>query len=153
MVQPRQTKATFLWVRLLTMLLIGSSLLSVSVAWAQAKKFTPAKLVHDEGGPVSVNGKVTYTNAFFTLGVAEPMVILEDEAGFVDRNHGFLFPKSSQTLGQITSDFYTSPFSYTIQLPIEPQATFRDVDENGQKDQGIMVMPSPIGPTPLAIRI
>lgn len=139
MVHSRPTKATHLWLRLLTLFFVGSSVLSVSAAWAQDKKFTPAKLVHEEGGPVSVNGKVTYTNAFFTLGVAEPMVILEDEAGFVDRNHGFLFPKSSQTLGQITSDFYTSPFSYTIQLPIEPQATLRDVDEDNQKDQGVMV--------------
>ena len=139
MAHSKPLKAAQLWVRLLTLLFVGSSVLSVSAAWAQDKKFTPATLVHDEGGPVSVNGKVTYTNAFFTLGVAEPMVILEDEAGFVDRNRGFLFPKSSQTLGQITSDFYTSPFSYTIQLPIEPQATLRDVDEDNQKDQGVMV--------------
>src|SRR6476469_1072360 len=95
-------------------LLICATLLPTSVVWAQEQKVTPAKIEHDEGGPVSVAGKVTYTNAFFTAGVAEPMVILEDEAGFVDRNHGFLLPKASQVLGQITSDFFTSPFSYTI---------------------------------------
>ena len=109
------------------------------MAWAQDQKIVPAKIEHDEGGPVSLAGKVTYTNAFFTLGVAEPMVILEDEAGFVDRNKGFLLPKASQVLGQITSDFFTSPFSYTISLPIEPQASLRDVDQNSTKDKGVMV--------------
>ena len=70
-----------------------------------------ATIVNDEGGPVSISGEVTYTNAFFTLGVAEPVIILEDQAGFVDRNESFLMPPESQTLGQITSDFFTSPFS------------------------------------------
>ncbi|MCB0122778.1 MAG: hypothetical protein KDE58_11075, partial [Caldilineaceae bacterium] len=83
-----------------------------------------------EGGAVVVSGEVTYTNSFFTTGVAAPMVILEDQAGFVDRNENFVLPPESQTLGQITSDFYTSPFSYTIALPIEPQATLRDVDND-----------------------
>ena len=46
----------------------------------------PADIVNDEGGPVSITGEVPYTNPFFTLGVAAPLVILEDQAGFVDRN-------------------------------------------------------------------
>lgn len=82
----------------------------------------------DEGGPVAITGLVTYTNPFFTLGVAAPVVILEDQAGFVDRDKNYIFPVESQTLGQITSDFYTSPFSYSIALPIEPQGAWRDVD-------------------------
>lgn len=125
--------------RICSALLICATLVPTATAWAQTASLPAAEIVHDEGGPVAVTGQVNYTNAFFTLGVAEPMVILEDEAGFVDRNHGFLFPKSSQTLGQITSDFYTSPFSYTIELPIEPQATLRDVDQNANKDKGVMV--------------
>ncbi len=99
----------------------------------------PAPIVNDQGGPVTLTGDVTYTNAFFTLGVASPMVILEDQAGFVDRDRGFLMPVESQTLGQITSDFFTSPFSYSIALPIEPRATLRDVDNDGEDDAGVMV--------------
>ncbi|MGC4042159.1 MAG: hypothetical protein QM710_15560 [Flavobacterium sp.] len=137
--QRKRKQVQGFFTRLCSALLICATLLPTSLAWAQEQKFTPAKLENDEGGPVSVAGKVTYTNAFFTLGVAEPMVILEDEAGFVDRNKGFILPKASQVLGQITSDFFTSPFSYTISLPIEPQATLRDVDQNGTKDKGVMV--------------
>src|SRR5215212_858773 len=135
----RQINVRRLFTRICTALLIGAMLLPASGVWAQATTRTPAKIVHDEGGPVAISGQVNYTNAFFTLGVAEPMVILEDEAGFVDRNKGFLLPKASQVLGQITSDFFTSPFSYTLSLPIEPQASLRDVDENSTKDKGVMV--------------
>lgn len=86
---------------------------------------------------VSVTGDVEYANAFFTMGVAAPMIILEDQAGFIDRNKGFLMPPESQTLGQITSDFYESP-SYSVALPIEPQGTLRDLDQDGEEDTGVM---------------
>ncbi len=99
----------------------------------------PADIVNDEGGPVAITGSVTYTNAFFTLGVAEPIIILEDQAGFVDRNEYFLMPVESQVIGQITSDFYTSPFTYSLSLPIEPQGSLRDVDNDGEEDTGVMV--------------
>lgn len=96
-------------------------------------------LINDEGGVVAITGSVAYTNPFFTLGVAAPVVILEDQAGFVDRNEGFLMPVASQTLGQITSDFFTSPFKYSLSLPIEPQGTLRDVDHDGVEEMGVQV--------------
>ncbi|MGD2079339.1 MAG: peptidase S41, partial [Chloroflexota bacterium] len=106
---------------------------------ASSNAFPAAEIANDEGGPVSITGVVTYTNPFFTMGVAEPVVILEDQAGFVDRNEHFLMPLESQTLGQITSDFFDSPFSYSISLPIEPQGSYRDVDNDGQEDTGVQV--------------
>ncbi|MBN1122563.1 MAG: PDZ domain-containing protein [Anaerolineae bacterium] len=99
----------------------------------------PAVVVNDEGGPVVLHGEVTYTNYFFTAGVAQPIVILEDQAGFVDRDRTYVMPVASQTLGQITSDFYTSPFTYSLALPIEPQGALRDVDNDGESDTGVMV--------------
>ncbi len=102
-------------------------------------RFPAAELINDEGGSVSITGEVTYSNPFFTLGVAEPVVILEDQAGFVDRNEHFLMPLASQTLGQITTDFFTSPFEYSVALPIEPQGTLRDVDNDDQENTGVQV--------------
>jgi C-terminal processing protease CtpA/Prc len=119
-------------------LLILGLLTTFSITFA-ADDAPTAKIVHDEGGPVSITGSVNYTNGFFTAGVAEPLVILEDEAGFVDRNHGFLIPEESQVLGKITSDFFTSPFTYRVQLPIEPAASLRDVDHDGEKETGVMI--------------
>jgi len=115
-----------LWVG--TLLLIA---MNIGSLLAQDAEFQPARIVNDEGGPVVIRGDVTYTNPFFTSGVAAPIIILEDQAGFVDRNEYFIFPPQSQTIGQLTSDFYTSPFSYNLALPIEPQGSLRDVDQDG----------------------
>ncbi|MFZ1398728.1 MAG: hypothetical protein WAS33_17610, partial [Candidatus Promineifilaceae bacterium] len=99
----------------------------------------PAEISNDEGGPVGITGAVEYTNPFFNVGVAAPVVILEDQTGFVDRDEEYLFPVESQALGQITSDFYTSPFSYSIALPIAPKGGVRDVDNDGEEDIGVQV--------------
>lgn len=90
-------------------------------------------------GPKIVTGSVTYTNTFFTAGVAEPLVILEDQGGFVTRDRKFLIPVKSQVIGQITSDFYTSPFTYSLTLPEEPNGTLHDVDHDANQETGVMV--------------
>ncbi len=91
------------------------------------------------GGPQIITGSVTYTNAFFTMGVAEPMIILEDQGGFVVRDRKFVIPVESQVIGQITSDFYTSPFTYSLTLPEVPNGTLHDVDHDGKEETGVMV--------------
>ncbi len=106
---------------------------------AASTSLEAARIVNDEGGPVIISGSVDYTNPFFTVGVAAPIIILEDQAGFIDRNEEFIFPVESQTLGQITSDFFASPFDYSLALPAEPQGTLRDVDNDGLTDAGVMV--------------
>jgi C-terminal processing protease CtpA/Prc len=92
-----------------------------------------------DAGPKTITGSVTYTNTFFTSGVAQPLVILEDQGGFVTRDRQFVFPVESQVLGQITSDFYTSPFTYSLTLPDEPKGTLHDVNHDGQQETGVMV--------------
>ncbi|HYO89239.1 MAG TPA: hypothetical protein VER79_11360, partial [Candidatus Limnocylindrales bacterium] len=98
-----------------------------------------ADIVNDEGGPVVITGVLEYTNQLFTLGVAQPLVILEDQAGFTVRNKGFLMPMESQTMGQFTSDFFSSPVGYSIALPQMPQGTLSDVDNNGQTNLGVQI--------------
>ena len=97
-----------------------------------------AQVVNDEGGPVIITGNLTYTNAFFTSGVDEPLIILEDQTGFVDRNEYYILPLESQVLGQFTSDFYTSPVSYRVSLPQVPGGGLRDVDNDIDDDVGVM---------------
>ncbi|MXX25275.1 MAG: PDZ domain-containing protein [Caldilineaceae bacterium SB0668_bin_21] len=125
---------------LLTAALIWGSFLATE-AFAQESSESPpaAEIVNDEGGPVRITGSVNYTAPYFTIGVAQPLVILEDQAGFVDRNEHFLMPVESQTIGQITTDFFTSPFEYSLALPIEPQGSYRDVDNDESEDQGVQV--------------
>ena len=102
-------------------------------------QFPAAEIINDEGGPVVITGEVEYTHPFFTLGVAEPIIILEDQTGFIDRDRDYLFPLESQVLGQITSDYYTSPFTYSLTLPAVPRGGLRDVDNDGETDTGVMV--------------
>ncbi len=98
----------------------------------------PADIENDEGGPVVIDGVMNYTNPLLTLGVAQPLIVLEDQAGFIDRDRGFLFPLESQVLGVITGDFFEPPFTWTLNLPAEPQGTSRDVDQDGVEDPGVM---------------
>jgi C-terminal processing protease CtpA/Prc len=82
---------------------------------------------------------LSYTNFFFTEGVAQPVIILEDQGGFVTRDRKFLIPVESQVIGEITSDFYTSPFTYNISLPAEPNGTLHDVDHDNIDETGVMI--------------
>jgi C-terminal processing protease CtpA/Prc len=106
---------------------------------ATETRFPAAKILHDEGGPVTVTGELSYTYPFFTAGVTQPIVILEDQGGFVERDHSFVIPVESQVLGKITSDFYTSPFSYSVDLPEAPNGTQHDVDHDDRSDQGVQI--------------
>ncbi|NWG16049.1 MAG: PDZ domain-containing protein [Chloroflexi bacterium] len=121
-------------------LLVGALLALINLSMAFAQEFPPAPVITDEGGPAVVRGSVTYTNLFFSAGVGEPLIILEDQAGFVDRNKYFVMPIESQVIGHITSDFYTSPFTYDLSLPIVPQGSLRDVDQDGDQDTGVMIL-------------
>jgi len=96
-------------------------------------------IVNDEGGPVLIQGVLNYTNPLFPVGTSQPIIILEDQAGFIDRNEYFIFPRESQVLGQLTSDFFSPPVSYTLTLPQVPQGTLRDVDNDSETDAGVMV--------------
>lgn len=98
-----------------------------------------AEIVNDEGGPVVVRGEMEYTNPFFTAGVAQPVIIMEDQSGFVNRDLAFLFSPESQVAGAFTSDFFSSPVQYTIPLPIEPQGQYNDVDNDDGEDAGVQV--------------
>jgi C-terminal processing protease CtpA/Prc len=126
-------------IALLLMLVLAPGTVPHAFGQESGQTLQPAVVVNDEGGPVHIIGEVTYTNVFFTNGVAEPIIITEDEAGFVDRDRSFVLPLASQTIGQITSDFYTSPFTYSIALPVEPQGSRRDVDNDGEQDTGVQI--------------
>jgi C-terminal processing protease CtpA/Prc len=89
--------------------------------------------------PQVLTGQVTYSNVFFTAGVSEPLIILEDQGGFVTRDRNFEITEQSQVMGQITSDFFTSPFSYSLSLPAQPRGSVHDVDHDGQTDAGVQV--------------
>ncbi len=102
-------------------LFVAATLLMAAPAVAQDDAIPPAPIQNDEGGAVTIEGVMDYTNPLVALGVAQPLIILEDQAGFVDRDRGYLMPPESQVLGVIDGDFFSPPFSWTVSLPIQPQ--------------------------------
>ncbi len=127
------------WIRWFTSAaLLATAILPSAPLFAQSD-LPSADIINDEGGPVLVTGIMNYTNPLTTMGVAQPLIILEDQAGFVARDKGFLFPKESQVLGMLTSDFFESPVSWSLSLPAVPQGTLSDVDNDGEEDTGVMV--------------
>lgn len=123
------------WKLFLVLAIALSGVIGVSAQDEPAR----AEIVNDEGGPVAVTGTLTYTDVLFTAGVAEPLIVLEDQGGFVERNEGFILPPQSQVLGQFTSDFYESPVNYTLALPEVPQGTMHDVDNDSETDDGVQI--------------
>jgi len=88
--------------------------------------------------PVFITGDVPYTWPFFIEYYSDPFVMLEDEAGFVQRDEEFVFQLEGQAIGpvEVLDD---GSVTYSLALPAVPQGTFVDVDNNGEEDQGVQV--------------
>src|ERR1043166_2424061 len=142
--KPLIVRISAAWI-VLSLAILACSSISLSPSATPAPSVAPAPTSvtggggQPTGGPKIVSGSVAYTNTFFTEGVAEPEIILEDESGFVTRNRKFVIPVQSQVIGEITSDFYTSPFTYSLTLPAEPNGALHDVNHDGKTDMGVMV--------------
>jgi len=88
--------------------------------------------------PVLIRGTIPFTSPFFINSIAEPFVLLEDEAGFVARDREFEFPLSGQILGPV-DQIDDSTLSYTLPLPSVPTGTMLDVDNDNEEDRGVMI--------------
>ena len=88
--------------------------------------------------PVFVTGDIPYTSPFFLNSISQPFVLLEDQAGFVNRDKNFVFPLQGQTIGPVTVDD-ANKLTYSLSLPSIPQGTQVDVDHDGETDPGIQV--------------
>ena len=88
--------------------------------------------------PVFISGNIPYTSPFFLNSISEPFVMLEDQAGFINRDTEFEFSLVGQAIGpvEILED---QTLKYYLALPTVPQGTLVDVDNNGQDDIGVAV--------------
>lgn len=101
-----------------------------------AVRVQPGEAHPDE--PVFISGEVPYTSRFFLDSIAEPFVMLEDQAGFVARDREFIFKLPSQLIGpvDVSSDL---KLNYSLSLPSIPQGTYLDLDNDGEQDAGVQV--------------
>jgi C-terminal processing protease CtpA/Prc len=98
----------------------------------------PTGSLLDTNEPYLITGDIPYTSPFFVWGLGDAFVLLEDEAGFVNRDFEFEFSLESQVLGPIEVD-EDENVSYTLLLPAVPEGTYVDVDNDGAEDTGVQV--------------
>lgn len=88
--------------------------------------------------PVFITGDIPYTSPFFVNTLNDPLVLLEDQAGFVRRDFEFEFKLESQVIGPVDV-LWDDSVVYSLALPAVPQGTFVDVDNDEQDDRGVQV--------------
>jgi C-terminal processing protease CtpA/Prc len=97
---------------------------------------SPGEANPDE--PLVISGSIPYSSPFFLNTISEPFVLLEDQAGFVNRDKEFEFPLAGQVIGPVLIH-EDQTLSYSLALPSVPQGTFVDVSNNGKDDTGVQV--------------
>ncbi len=100
----------------------------------------PATITIEEGGVNRVFGTLPITNPNVKVRSDVPLILLEDQTGFILRDLEYAFPPQSQVVGRWVTDFFAEgAVEYEISLPIVPQGTFNDVDNNGEENTGVQV--------------
>ena len=98
-----------------------------------------ATIARDEGGPVRVTGRMSYTAPAIETHIKEPVVALLDFSRPIQGNYREYVPRSGQVLGTLTSPLAPSPASFRVDLPIVPGGAPVDLDKDGERDAGVQV--------------
>lgn len=123
-------------VRFFTLLLLVVLLSMSATAFAQDE----AEIVNDEGGVTTIVGEMLITNPNVISSTYQPVIILEDQTGFVNRDLRFVPSQESQVIAQLTSPYQANePITFTVSLPIEPRGELNDVDQDGRRDDGVQI--------------
>jgi len=93
---------------------------------------------NNEDEPVFITGTVPYTSPFFLSYATEPFVLLEDQAGFYNRDYDFEFDLDAQVIGPVW-EIEDGLLGFSLSLPAVPQATLLDLDNDDEEDRGVMV--------------
>jgi len=116
-------------------ILIAFSLLLAACA---PKNATPTGVVDES--PYQVQGTFEVTNDFvLAIYYVEHAVGLVDMHAFVIRDEEWEIPVDSQVLGymDVNDDFLGGTFD--LNLPLRPEGTFNDVDNDGESDTGVQI--------------
>ena len=114
---------------------LASALAGASPTQAGAK--SAVTITRDEGGPVRVTGRMSYTTPAIETHFKEPVVALLDFSRSIQGNYREFVPRSGQILGTLTSPLSPSPASFRVDLPIVPGGAPVDLDNDGERDAGV----------------
>ena len=90
--------------------------------------------------PYQAQGKYSVTNGFvLETYIVENAVALIDMHGFVIRDQEWELPVDSQALGFMTFDKETLSGTFDLNLPVQPEGVFNDVNHDGKEDKGAQI--------------
>lgn len=90
-------------------------------------------------GVERIEGQGLYTFYGTVALVDQPVIALVDATYPVQGLQPLLAPNDGQVIGRMTSDFSTSPFSYSINLAAAPTGLSLDVDQDGEEESGVQM--------------
>jgi C-terminal processing protease CtpA/Prc len=126
--------------RLLGLLVLTTLLMAALPIVAMSEDRPIADIVNDEGGVVRVTGILPITNSNVKLASDEPLIILEDQSGFITRDFFLPIDPISQVQGRFTTDFYAEGnVEYEVMLPLLPRGVFHNFNVADEASQGIQV--------------
>ncbi|MCA9914178.1 MAG: PDZ domain-containing protein, partial [Anaerolineae bacterium] len=101
-----------------------------------------ANIVEDEGGVQLITGRMVVTNPNVITSTVQPVIILEDQTGFVMRDLEYGFEEQTQVIAQFPDglDTYQDGYlDYRILLPIRPTGNQHDVDHDNVEEPGVQI--------------
>ena len=126
-------------------LLVGSVGTAAAAPAREDGALPPATFTNDEGGAEQLAGSLDYTDFAIQVTVQDPAPTLLDMVHVVQRDRTQLAPVESQILGYMTTPVYPPPMGYAFDLPIEPNGTLLDVDNDGEEDTGVQIFSAMVG--------
>ncbi|MBV6396128.1 MAG: hypothetical protein HFACDABA_01716 [Anaerolineales bacterium] len=90
--------------------------------------------------PYQITGRFTVSNDFVvSTYFTEHAVALIDMRGFVTRDEDWEIPVHSQALGFLDIDLDSSSGTFDLNLPLQPEGEFSDVDHDDSSDTGVQI--------------
>ncbi|HNN14564.1 MAG TPA: S41 family peptidase, partial [Anaerolineales bacterium] len=112
---------------------------AVEAEETQATEVVESVETSNLGEPAQVKGSFTVTNNIAFTYYVENAVALLDMTGFVLRDREWELPVDSQVLGYMTYDPEALGGEFDVNLPVQPEGEFNDVDNDNQQDQGVQI--------------
>lgn len=90
--------------------------------------------------PYQITGRFVVSNDFVvSTYFLEHAVALIDMHGFVIRDEDWEIPVDSQVLGFLDIDLDSLSGAFDLNLPVQPEGEFNDVDNDGSSDKGVQI--------------
>ncbi|MDW8277327.1 MAG: S41 family peptidase [Anaerolineales bacterium] len=107
----------------------------------------PTPQAEERQGLYKITGSFKVSNDFvIAVYAVEHAVMLYDLHGFITRDEKWELPVESQVLGFMQVDLDIPGGSYSLFLPVRPQGTLNDVDNDGQTESGVQVFATVYSP-------